>query len=981
MPPRMKLTLTFSIWICLLTMQHTLLAQDFDTLDKDGVDSLYAQVVLPISDQPDSAVLLFGEFIGRINDPSQRLIYYEKFLVALNNMSLYEKARPVINEALELPHQPEDMLVYGQILNLQIDDFRRLGQLDSAIAVSQKYYDLALEAESLPDQSAALLEIGLVYEGGGDYLRALDFLLRAVAVAEQSKDSLAMASTYTNIAINYKNLQEKEKAIEYDKKALKIFQRMGVGSQIVQAANNLGLTYDKLDQFDSARFYLELGLKKARESEHRFGIAITTLNLGLNAYRRKDYSRAIELFDEVLGYFKAIRDPYGETLCYYNYSRIYWDIGNVDKAIEYGAMGFDLANKSGFVNLIADNAEYLSLAYENVRNYKLALEYYKHYRTIEDSLVDKEKSREIGRLESRFDLEQARLQNEVLKKDQEIQQQQLELSTYLVIGVSIVLIAVVVFLLTLRRTNLRLVKSRATVQDQARKLAELDAYKSRFFANISHDLRTPISLIHGYLNDLADDDESFYTRKAENTIRKGLKNVDRLVQMTEEIRDLILLEEGNLKLEYKKVQIAPYLSLLVELFRSHAESKGLSLTFNSKVQDNFEVAVDPNSFEKIIYNLVSNALKFTEEGSVGIDVYGDDDTFTMNVADTGKGIPEPQARRVFERFYQSPDDDYLVQQGMGIGLFLVQEMVNLHNGSIVLKSDVGKGSVFTMVLPRNIELATSTYQPTGSEESKRKTNMSMDQEDIPIPMEPLLPDHRTILVVDDHPEVRDYIGSQLKGDYNLLYAANGVQALDTLNKMQVDLLITDLMMPLMDGFELLENTREKYPTLPVLVVSARTSVEDTSEILGYGINDFISKPFDRSHFQMRVKNILDQKSRADNLPIFEKDHIKLANNKALTKVNELVDQHMSSTKIGIAELADVLCLSERQTNRVIKSITGKSPGEYVKNYKLQYAQSLLQSKEITSASELAKMVGFSNVTHFNDAFEKKFGYRPMQAAK
>jgi YesN/AraC family two-component response regulator len=221
----------------------------------------------------------------------------------------------------------------------------------------------------------------------------------------------------------------------------------------------------------------------------------------------------------------------------------------------------------------------------------------------------------------------------------------------------------------------------------------------------------------------------------------------------------------------------------------------------------------------------------------------------------------------------------------------------------------------------------------------------------------------------------------LRDEYNILFASNGIQALELLDKMNVNLVITDLMMPLMDGFELLKNIKNKYRMLPAMVVSARSTIKDTTEILGYGINDFISKPFDKDNFLLRVKNLISITRNKIDLPFSEKDHLKLANNRALTQLHQLIETNMSESKVAINEIADKLCLSERQASRVIKSLTGKAPGEYVKDYKLVYAESLLKGKEISSASELAKMVGYTNVTHFNQAFEKRFGYRPSEIIK
>ncbi|MCR9254419.1 MAG: response regulator, partial [bacterium] len=743
--------------------------------------------------------------------------------------------------------------------------------------------------------------------------------------------------------------------------------------------NNLGLVLDRYKKYDSARIYFEQGLTVSKNLGNEFGVAITTMNLGLNSYRLKDYQTAIELFDKSFQFFEKVGDDYGKTLCYYNYCRIYFDQGNLEVAADYGYKCYDLAKSRGFQNEIMDASEYVSKIEEKRGDYEQSLIFFKEATAIQDSLYSEQKNQEIGRLESKNELQQAQLQNEILLKDQEVQSKQLKRTYLIIVIVSLLLIGVVVSLVLYYRTNKKLRISSLTVKKQADRLQELDAYKSRFFANISHDLRTPISLISGYLKDLQEDDESYFTQKSSASITKGLKNVDRLIYLTEEIRDLILLEEGNLKLEYRRVKINKYLGFLIELFRSHAESSGLVLNYESDIEEEV-VALDPNQLEKIIYNLVANSIKFTDEGSVVVKLWLDKSNVVIIISDTGRGISKEEQSKIFDRFYQLPNQEYQAKEGMGIGLFLVKELVELHNGTINIASTQEVGSTFKIKLPVNKEIVAEFYDPTVSSYITDRNELQEDDSQ-PIQQGTIYEGRSTILVVDDHPEVRDYIGNQLREDYNILFASNGIQALELLDKMNVNLVITDLMMPLMDGFELLKNIKNKYKMLPAMVVSARSTIKDTTEILGYGINDFISKPFDKDNFLLRVKNLIAITRNKIDLPFSEKDHLKLANNRALTQLHQLIETNMAESKVAINEIADKLCLSERQASRVIKSLTGKAPGEYVKDYKLVFAESLLKGKEISSASELAKMVGYTNVTHFNQAFEKRFGYRPSEIIK
>ncbi len=937
-------------------------------------DSLFKLSTSLVSTQIDSSLVLFKNAIEQV-DEHTALTQYRYYIVELIYASELDAARALIDEALKLPYTPDQFDDYGMILDHKLEYFKRRSEPDSAISLAEYLFSLANNHNHTYLQISSMLEMGAAYESVGSYTKALDAYFKALSIAEKSEELSEVGACYNSLANLYNTLDQKEESIEYHKKSLAIFEKMNNQPRLAQLYNNMGLVLDHYDLYDSARVYFEKGLQVSREIGSQFGVAITTMNLGLNSYRQKQYQQAIDLFNKSLEYFQNNGDAYGQTLCYYNYCRIYYELGQLSKAKQFAVKGYQLARERQLRNELMDLAEYLSYIEEDQGNFEESLQYYKVAGNIRDSLYNESKSKEIGRLESKSELESAQLKNQLLTKEQEAKSRQLRVTYIITAAVILLLLVVIIFLVIFYKTNKKLIQSGETIKIQADRLKALDAYKSRFFANISHDLRTPVSLIYGYLKDLRNDEDSYFTQRAIHTIDKGLKNTDRLIQMTEEIRDLILLEEGNLQLNYRRVKINKYLSFLIELFRSSAESMDLELMYQPGIDEKV-IAVDPNQFEKIIYNLLSNAIKFTDEGRIDVILDGSQSAITITIKDTGKGMSGEVASRVFDRFYQAPDQEYNAKEGMGIGLFLVKELVDLHQGTIEIDSTEGVGTTFTLVLPAQQEIVAEYYDPITSDYITGRNEIVDTRQ--PIQQTKISESKATVLVVDDHPEVRDYIGYHLKDEYNVLFASNGLQALGLLQKMNVNLLITDLMMPLMDGFELLKQVKEKYSQLPAMVVSARSSIKDTSEILGYGINDFISKPFDKDNFLLRVRNLVTFRTDQRNLPMSEKDQIKLANNRAITQLHELIELKMEESKVAITEIASTLCLSERQANRVIKSLTGKAPGEYVKEYKLTYAEGLLKAKEISSASELAKMVGYSNVTHFNQAFEKKFGYRPSE---
>lgn len=821
--------------------------------------------------------------------------------------------------------------------------------------------------------------IGDLYRRVGDYEKAYGAFVKAINYSRLIGEKNGVGDGLNNLGILYDLQKDFASAINYYQKAVKLNLELGRSRrfQLGSNYNNLGIVYKNLEKYDSAEYAYEQALVLMKDLGSAYGEAVILDNLGRLYTEQSKYDEAIAFEEKALEIQQRLGAKDQEAIIILNIADNHFAKRNYQLAEKLALQSFQIAEELKQDESIRLISELLTHLYDSIGNYAKAYHFLKIYMEQDQLLKNEEKNEALANLKIRFETEQWENENHLLKSQMQVDQSLIERQQLYIVIAVILIFSVLIVLLIIYRSAVSNSRKKKIIQVQAARLMEQDKFKSQFFANISHDLRTPISLIHGYFTELKEDKDSFYSTKSEQAIRKGLKNVDHLVHLTEEIRDLIVMEEGNIQLNYRKVKIKPYMSLITGLFRSQAESKGLTFDFHCAIDENFQLTLDPDYFEKIVYNLISNAIKFTESGGVKISVKEVKGKIKIEFSDTGKGISFEHISHVFERFYQSPGDGFQLRQGMGIGLFLVKELTELHQGEVAVMSEQGKGSTFTLILPNPNKPEAVFYDPISSGYIEQRTEPVDITSGSSIQMNGLQPNLKTVLVADDHPEVREYIGNQLLDTYNLLNATNGVEALEILDKMKVDLLVTDLMMPLMDGFELLKRVSEKYPDLAVMVVSARTSVLDTEQILGYGVNDFISKPFDKKEFQLRVKNLLASK-KSDEFPLFEKDHIKLANNKALDQINSLIKENLSDSRLGIPELMDVLCLSERQTNRVVKALTGMAPGEYIKEYKLLYAETLLKTKEITSATELARIIGYNNVSHFNKAFSNRFGYKPSE---
>ncbi|MFY0607800.1 MAG: response regulator [Cyclobacteriaceae bacterium] len=398
------------------------------------------------------------------------------------------------------------------------------------------------------------------------------------------------------------------------------------------------------------------------------------------------------------------------------------------------------------------------------------------------------------------------------------------------------------------------------IEKQAMKLKRLDQFKSRFFANVSHDFRSPLTLIKGYLDILKAQDNQL-TEKSNMFLKQVELSVDQLVNLTTEIGKLIRLEEGKITLSYQAVNIYEQLANDVEMFRTMAEQSGISISFKNEIPEDTIIHADAFNLQKIIYNLINNAVKYTpKEGDIEIKLsQSGGNAILFCVSDTGEGISEEDLPYIFDRFYQSVQNHHRITEGMGIGLALVKELVDLHGGEITIESKLHEGSKFKVVLPYNLDKPLS--QRAGAENVKSSPESQKAANSKKESLKKAKTDtkaERTLLVVDDHPDIRTYICNIVDEKYSILEASDGLEALKVLKNVSVDLIITDLMMPNMDGTELVHKLRsqDSTKTVPIIAISARTSEEVKQEVLDAGANLFMSKPFDSDKFNESIGKVL-----------------------------------------------------------------------------------------------------------------------------
>lgn len=519
----------------------------------------------------------------------------------------------------------------------------------------------------------------------------------------------------------------------------------------------------------------------------------------------------------------------------------------------------------------------------------------------------------------------------------------------------------------------QLFKSLQGEKFEAERLRELDHVKTRLYANITHEFRTPITVILGMAEQVRDNPQDWF--------REGLRMITRngknLLNLVNQMLDLAKLEAGSLKANMVQGDVINYLQYLTESFHSFAETKGVNLHFSSS-EEVFYMDYDPEKLLQIVSNLLSNAIKFTPEGgSVDVSAMALDNSLQVKVKDTGVGIPADKLPHIFDRFYQVEDDEQRHAGGTGIGLTLTRELVKLLNGKIDVESKPGVGTEFTVLLPitREAELTSepqAVFPAVEPDISGDFATAATATKNLPL-----------LLIVEDNADVVLYLKSLLANDYQLEVAANGEEGWDKALKLVPDIIISDVMMPVMDGFELCDKLKKDMRTshIPIIMLTAKADISSKIEGLERGADAYLSKPFNKEELRVRLEKLVELRkqlqARYGSLePLVPSEDIRVQMEDAfMVKLHGLLETHFSEENFGVPDLCRELLMSRAQLYRKVAALTGQPAAAYIRSFRLQKAKTLLQTTTLT-VSEVAFEVGFKDLGHFSRTFRKAFGQSP-----
>ncbi|NIJ54215.1 ATP-binding protein [Dyadobacter arcticus] len=881
-------------------------------------------------------------------------------------------------------HEQEDTIKVNLLNELSYQDqwynfYGSLAYAEKALQIAERlYYKKGI--------SIARHRIAHCYWALGDSDLSIDQALKSANIAVKERFYSAAGESYRILAINYRDQQDLAKAHMYIQKAEQAAVKCGNFDLLSRVYNTWGVIEytQNEDELALARYTKSLAIV---ESHHtlRFHLSQVYSNIGEMYAKEKYNDPKLEsyYYEKALSVARNTRNRSAEAAILNSIAKTLIRKNRFAEANEYLNQSLTLARELNVKRIIKNIL--LTFIDLKVRQGKSvdALEYVEKYYAVRDSLLNEKKTRQIVEMETRFDTEKKEQMILFLEQQKQIQ----TIWTNIWIIGSLFLLTAIVLVYRLHRLRARKAKQMLDVQTELNnKLKETDQLKSRFFANISHEFRTPLSLILAPVEEMITSSSLLISDK--NNLRMVRRNANRLLDLVNQLLDLSKIDAGKMKLQMQGDGLQNFLQVLVASFDSFAESRLIHFSKSIQVPSR-NAWFDRDKLEKIISNILSNAFNFTGAGgfvTLSIQVTNDFADMLIEVTDTGKGIPAEDLPHVFSPFYQTrrmTDDS---QPGSGLGLTLVAELVKLHKGKINLKSELNVGTTISITLPfRKEDL---DFEEVMSVAPAKLVNPEVEfNEYITGKAEVNAHGSECILIVEDNKELRSFIASCFDDDFRILQAEDGEEGLKLAIEKVPDLIISDVMMPKMDGVILTEKlkTDDRTSHIPVMLLTAKTNADSRMDGYRSGADDYLAKPFSTEELRVRVANLIElrkklaSKYRRNLLAPAEPNKMVSLDDKFMINLSTLIEVHLSDPSFGVEQLAEEMCMSRTQLFRKVKALTDISPNELINDIRLQRAAEMIRFKA-DSLTQISYAVGYNEQSYFAKRFKRKFGVSPSEYA-
>jgi signal transduction histidine kinase/DNA-binding response OmpR family regulator/Tfp pilus assembly protein PilF len=921
-------------------------------------------------------------------------------------------ALPYYRESLAIFEKLNDKQQLATCVSNIATAYYAIGDFAQSVTYYEKAYGLIYTVATPGEAASFLNDLGTIYKEWGDYSKALEHFLRAVELNKTANNKRHMATVLHNVGGLYFEDGKYELAKAYYNQGLSIEQELNNTLGIPFSYVSLSALFMETHQYDSATVYLQKALAGFRTTNNLQGVSTALSHLGNVAQQTGNVRSSRDYYKQAIEHSTQIGDRKGLAHALSGYGHALVSLGQHSKAIEHLLEAAQLAEEGNYVRLLEKIYQYLSEAYEAGGNKGGVISSLKNYIRIRDSVLTLEKRRQASELLARYESEKKENRIKLLNKEKEINASKLKqqrLFNVVVVTMLLVVVLAIVFLYLRYRNNKRvnsllnaknkeitrkqqeIERQNQTLAAQTQKLKQLDEMKTRFFTNISHEFRTPLTLIIGPLEQLIGHTSDTDVR---SSLKLMMRNARRLLELINQLLNISRLEQGKEMLNLQQIDICEHLTFIAEMFTSKTKEKGVKLEFRC-ADGQVNGLFDQEKIDQVVFNLLSNAIKNTHTGEISVTVSQVTTAMVqIEVRDTGGGIEKTKIPYIFDRFYTSGQGLESSEVSSGIGLAYVAELVKLHGGTISVESDLGQGTAFTIMLPSQPgNLPSDAYRilPARKQQAIANLPVAIEQteESGIVNTEAISPTARQalerVLVVDDHAELRTFICRNMPVGVDVKEAANGVEALELIEKEQPDLIITDIMMPEMDGIELTRRIKTQSETshIPIIMLTAKASEESRIEGLETRADDYLTKPFSIRELMLRVENILAMRRR-----LREKYNDALSVNPSeittnsvdaefMKKMLQEVEVNMGNPDFSVDMLCKAVGVSRTTLHKKLKSIVNQSATEFINHIRMKRAAQLIKQKA-GNISEIAYDVGYNSLSYFSRQFKKQFGITPRE---
>lgn len=882
--------------------------------------------------------------------------------------------------------------------------------IDSLVTLLENY----TETGNKPGMMLAYKELGKRHREATHFNEAIDYHRQGIQIATQIGDTLEIIQNLNNIGTNFRRMGILDEASTYHYKALMLCEQYSdkksytAKKNRLVSLNGIGNIHLTLDNRDVADSVFRAALAGEKELGSELGQAINYANIGAIFEARGMADSALIYYKQSMIHNRAAKSNLGISLCHTHLGRLSEQKGNWDDALKEYRNAYELmindsdrwhwlescialARVNISKNDLPEARQYLEQAentakniqswehlsevhrlnylyYKRQNNFRDALESYTQSRAYADSVKNTKNTEHMQNL--RVNYEKEKSYRELMLTQQAHQMQQRNKNIFLITSLLVLLltIAAIGFLLY----ALRMKSHSQKVMQYTEKI------RSNFFTNITHEFRTPLTVILGLSEQLRKE------RVSEKEIKSALETIVRqgnnLLDLVNQLLDISKVKSEVGEPEWRTGDAIAYIRMIAESYQMYARQKQIDLRF---IPAETEVVIDfvPVYFRKIIHNLLSNAIKFTpKNGLITITTSKEDQTLIVRVIDTGNGIDTEDLAHIFDIFYQGENSHE--NMGTGIGLSLVKQMVESMGGRVSVKSIVGKGSEFAVTLPiKHGETLLEKWIPNNTTE-----------EPIHIPEAENVSNSSSILsilIVEDNADVSYYIGGLLKENYRLLYARNGADGLEKAKDHMPDLIITDLMMPEMDGYDLCREVRNSdiLNHIPIIIITAKCEESDRIQGLNAGADAYLQKPFNTDELIIRVTKLLEQRrllrekySKALQEGTEQTIELNHADQDFMNRLTNVIYAQMANVDLNSDMIADKMCMSRSQLNRKMHTITGYNTSAYILQMRMERGKRMLVSSDAL-IGEIAMKCGFEDANYFSRIFKQIFNVTPSQYRK